>query len=562
MGNHSDPTEPQSIPSSQGESRSGGLRDRLLPPLSLAWWLPFLIYLLVAGLGAWAQREQMNGDGVAYLRHALYLSEGRWADSVSGYWSPLLIWSMAPLIGLGMDGVYAGHLAMVIWGLVLLGASYFFLGRFTRLSARWATAAMVLLALKYGVLVAGLLTPDIGFAALLLIYGGLSLDAKLLTRPSWSWVAGALGGLAYLAKSYGLPFFLSHFTLMIASHYWLNRRTSSFRQMLVAWAIGIVGFLLIAGPWIGVLSVKHGRPTFSTVAKVAHSVGGPSDMPRAHPTDELRAVPAGRITVWEVPHTLPYNHWSPLASRSYFIHQLKVVWSNLLKICATLTAFDLLHLFPAAFVLLPLAFLAQGNLKPLPRTIWLWLTVGLYLGGFLPIFYEGRYIYPFVWPLCALYLFDVLAGREGLGSVATELPSRTRKRVLTMAAALCAISLSWPILYELQANLRNPARRIWRDVAAEINQGGLHGPMASSPGLKTEGMITAYLANEPFLGPAAGQTVAEVEATLQKFGVQLLLVRTSKWPLAEDFLRNTTWRRHKEWTIDDAQLILLTPRVP
>ena len=130
---------------------------------------------------------------------------------------------------------------------------------------------------------------------------------------------------------------------------------------------------------------------------------------------------------------------------------------------------------------------------------------------------------------------------------------------MSLIAALCLFSFAGPVLNELQVNLRNPATRAWRDIAAEIQRNGWHGPMASSPGLKTEGMVAAYLANEPFVGPAKGATVMEIEDSLQKFGVQLLLIRTSKWPLAEEFLRSTRWQRQKEWSIDGARLILLRP---
>ena len=60
-----------------------------------------LIYAAIVSWKAYEMRDQINTDGVAYIRHAQYLSEGRFAQSVSGYWSPLLSWCMCLFSTLG-----------------------------------------------------------------------------------------------------------------------------------------------------------------------------------------------------------------------------------------------------------------------------------------------------------------------------------------------------------------------------------------------------------------------------------------------------------------------------
>src|SRR5262249_39842384 len=85
---------------------------------------------------------------------------------------------------------------------------------------------------------------------------------------------------------------------------------SGLRQAIRATAIFTAGFLLVAGPWIGLLSYKYGHPVISTSGPMAHAIVGPPDMPRDHP-DHLHFYKreTGRITTSEDPTNLPYNYW-------------------------------------------------------------------------------------------------------------------------------------------------------------------------------------------------------------------------------------------------------------
>jgi hypothetical protein len=104
----------------------------------------------------------------------------------------------------------------------------------------------------------------------------------------------------------------------------------------------IAGFLLVAGPWIGLLSYKYGRPVFSTIGPIQHAIVGPPDVYRDHP-DHLHFYKPepGRITVAEDPTNLPYNYWSPL---DYPMHQIKLIYRNAKTIINYLRGFDWLGL--------------------------------------------------------------------------------------------------------------------------------------------------------------------------------------------------------------------------
>jgi hypothetical protein len=72
--------------------------------------------------------DQINPDGVAYLRIAGYYLAGDVGKAVSGYWSPLYSWLLVPWLAVGVRGLLATKLLAislaVAWviGMALLAA--------------------------------------------------------------------------------------------------------------------------------------------------------------------------------------------------------------------------------------------------------------------------------------------------------------------------------------------------------------------------------------------------------------------------------------------------------
>src|SRR5687767_6350523 len=96
--------------------------------LSIKWLLvTWAVYWLGAIPAAVFFRDTIHPDAVSYLQAASYLTEGRAGDSVSGYWSPLLIWIIAFFQFIGLAGLLAGRAAMILCGSGLLAALFFFL---------------------------------------------------------------------------------------------------------------------------------------------------------------------------------------------------------------------------------------------------------------------------------------------------------------------------------------------------------------------------------------------------------------------------------------------------
>lgn len=372
--------------------------------------LALLVLLLVGGPVAWAARTQVNPDGICYLQLASFLAEGDVAGSISGYWSPLFVWMLSPLLALGVDRLLAARLVLLLWAGVNVVAS-------DRLADRLGlapvprAAVLVTIALAAAALATQVITPDIVVSGCLLAYAACALHPDLFARRRRAALAGAAAGVAYLAKSYALPFTLVHLPLTLALRWLAGRRQAGGvgrRDALATWAVAMVALVAVALPWVVALSWHYGRPTWATVGAVMHASVGPHVPPGTEPyhdLDGLRAPPAPHRSVWETPDkVLPYPDWSPLRSWEQARHQARVIACNAADAVEFLQAWSLAGLTVPILVVAPLvAALAwrkrSGEATTPPLALWgSWVpaTVALYLGGYLLVWVEERYLRTFV----------------------------------------------------------------------------------------------------------------------------------------------------------------------
>jgi hypothetical protein len=161
---------------------------------------PLLIYAALVSWQGWRMREQINPDAVSYIQNARYLAQGRLAESVSGYWSPLLSWCIAPLVYCGVDGLCAARVVLGVWGAGLVLASMALTRSLVRRSGWLGAGALCLIAVDAARLATCVISPDLAMAAILLAYCGTVAARRFADRTSLQVLAGLLGGAAYLAK--------------------------------------------------------------------------------------------------------------------------------------------------------------------------------------------------------------------------------------------------------------------------------------------------------------------------------------------------------------------------
>lgn len=463
----------------------------------------------------------MNPDAVAYLMSARNYAAGELSLAVNGYWGPLLSWLIVPFLGVSDDPRVAARIAMWLSGLVFTLAGGFALDalrvpRRANLLGRWLVA---LAAVAWSV---PQVTPD-------LLQAGLFVaGAAFLLRPDWrrrtrtQLLAGALLGAAYLTKAVALPAGVVLVALVVA---WLVLpRRDRLRETCLAGARTLAVLFALALPWIGVLSIHYGKPTFSTTGAIAHSVVGPADVHRWYPTfTTLHEPPEGRISSWEDPTYLEYERWSPFASAGFLRHQVRVVFHNMSAVVGFLTRLDVLALgLGCLFV----AALGRGNwFVATRRRPWRMalLPTLLAVGPYLPVFaYSERYYwvaYPFL-----------LAAALGVASETVRSPWVRRAALLTVGLSFGVGLVSWDIpgwphsvaprdglLRALMQPGPTPASRGER-LAARFAELGIEGSVASNDRL---GLYVAFFSGRPSHGSS---DTREVQPWID-CGAELVLLR-------------------------------------
>jgi hypothetical protein len=302
----------------------------------------YLVQIFLVAKSVWLVHERINSDALSYIRIAQYYLRGQTDLMVSGVWGPLLSWLILPWLLVFDDPLLAAHAATAVSAIVFLfGCSCVLravrLPRTAIIIGTWI-AAFVSVAWSEAII-----SPDLLMAGLFCWGTSLLFSDKWVANARTALGAGIVLGAAYLAKHIALP----ASALMIITLAGINVAVyqSSLRQTVRATSIFVAGLLIVAGPWIGILSYKYGRPVLSTIGPIQHAIAGPPDMVRDHP-DHLRFYKPepGRITTAEDPTNLPYKYWSPFESTGYAVHQAKLIHRNAFILVESLKSFDWLGL--------------------------------------------------------------------------------------------------------------------------------------------------------------------------------------------------------------------------
>jgi hypothetical protein len=387
-----------------------------------------LLAITLAGLHAWtaARSHSMNPDGVAYLDIGDAYFRGDWGVAISTVWSPLYAWILGAVMWLVEPPMHREfplvHLVNFFIFLLALAAFEFMWRQLRPVNSNqysanseqwvilpawgwWGVGYALFIWAALNQIQVWAVTPDMLMAAFL--FGAAGLLARIRAgRDSWRTFAlmGCLLGLGYLSKAIMLPvslFFLAAAFVAVAN----------WRRAVVVTAVALFCFILVAGPFIGLMSVWHGRFTYGDAGKFTyvrhvnhitypHWQGDPpGDGVPLNPSRQLFdnppiyefATPIGGT----YPISLDQTYWyEGVIVRFDLGNQIKQL------VASTLHYADL-FIYQQAAILFGLALLYSlrrwGRLSPANLRGWLLSGVGL-LGLLLyaPILVAGRYVGAFM----------------------------------------------------------------------------------------------------------------------------------------------------------------------
>ena len=338
-------------------------------------------------------RYQINPDGISYISIAQKYLSGDFSNIVNGYWGPVLSWLLMPFLYSGLEPLLATKLLSLLTGLVtiiaLRGLSYRFeMTESVRTVILFSAVPVVLtFALFY-------ITPDLLLTCILLFYLAIIFGVNYAERTNKGILCGILGSVAYLSKSFALPFFMSHFFIMNVFHYFRSETKQTKKKVVQNFLTGAAVFALISSVWIGLISHKYGELTFGGSGQAAlRGVAAPDGQGSAVLWQGFLKPPnETAVSAWEDPSYLKMPPYNPLESWSNFVHQLKVVGGNIHKTSGIFMDFSPLSIaIGIAYVL----FWLQGfNIAKMPaEVLYPTLTIALTVGGYSMVLVEARYIW-------------------------------------------------------------------------------------------------------------------------------------------------------------------------
>jgi hypothetical protein len=330
----------------------------------------------------------LDDDGVAYATITRRWAAGDYFSAINGLWSPLHCWIAIPFYkaGLSLTDAFRYSNGAIAIGILLSACSWL---KALPITKHLQTIALLVMLPFLLYLTFFQLAADNLFCLLFLMYLKFCSLPDAFTSNKKIIIAGFFGCLLYLAKAYGFPFFVLHFTLW---QVWLyskskeaNKKALLFQNLLLGIGVFVAGCL----PWIAALHYKYGLWTISL--NVNYGL-----IPN-HPVSDLIFIAPpwpDSPTLWEDPfiRSTIVRTQVPL---SQFYEQLpKAFLHNTVQLIQSLNRFS----FAGVSVLVALGVYALGTKDRLMELC----TASMLLlpSGYLILHVEDR----FLWPIFFLLL--------------------------------------------------------------------------------------------------------------------------------------------------------------
>lgn len=494
------------------------------------------VYIVIASWFVDLSRHQINPDGVVYIMVARHYLSGRFDLAVNSYWGPLLSWLLIPAIWLKADPQLAVKILFLLFGLGFGLGVLSVLRALNGEAPLGARGALILLAAL--LLAANMLpepiTPDLLLACIMSWYFALSI--RLVRSASagagLAVAVGAVGGLAYLAKAYALPFVAVHLVLTALTSRLAARRTDAPGPALKPFLTSLAAFAVVALPWVITISVQDGHATIGSAGRLTFFAKQEKLRSRSLPVysrHKLTRPRAGRVTTMENPTEVPAE-FRPFDKEPFswrlgaYLSNIRTLSRLALRILKDADAFGLMMsgwLVTACLLAASRSF--RSGLGG-PLRLWTCLSILIYVGGYLPVHLRDRYLWPIYGLLLALAVHaysTLLAGRGAQPADDEGGKSPWLRRVGPwVVPVFLVLSVAWPCWDTADLWRKKSAyTQVFRQAAEQLD---VSGQVASNSW--GEGLYCSFWNDGVLLGRTYGQSPEDIAAELAPFGGPTRLV--------------------------------------
>ncbi|MEI6128159.1 MAG: hypothetical protein WCQ99_16545 [Pseudomonadota bacterium] len=352
-------------------------------------------------------RYQINPDGISYISIAQKYVAGECYHAINGYWSPLFSWLLIPGLYLRVEPLLAAKMLNLFVGMVVILSLCSFVRKFQIRQRTQFFFLFILIPLVLDFSYAQI-TPDLLTASVLIFYLNAIFDVNYPNKSRSGILCGIIGGLAYFSKHYCFLFFILHFPVMHAIHYFRDPSPLTRRNILRHFIKGLTVFLLMCSPWIGLISYKYGKLLFSTA--------GSLNLANLHPQAAAFKIPSfieppgdEAYSVWDDPYyALQQFSWNPFASIRDMKHWVKVFFKHVCQILLIFINFSYASFFIVVLYLLYMVLLKPKKIISESPIVFSVVSIVIYATGYCLIHLEDRFfiITFFLFMLIGFYVID------------------------------------------------------------------------------------------------------------------------------------------------------------
>jgi hypothetical protein len=359
-----------------------------------------IVYIILGASLVGYYQYQINPDGISYISVAQKYLDGDFKNAINGYWGPLYSWLLIPSLYFGVEPLLAAKLVSLAIGVATIIGLWVLSRRFEMpagvRTTILVTSIPVMLSLAFSDI-----TPDLLLTCILLFYLSIIFRADYTAGTKKGVVCGALGGIAYLSKSFAFPFFISHFFLMNVLVFLRSETREAKKNVVHNFLAGAVVFGVISGVWIGLISNKYGELTFGTAGKTAYKFrAAPGTLGNVYLEEGFSEPPnETALSIWEDPSYLKVPVSEPVVFGVFVKNQLQVTTGLIGKEAGIFMAFSPLTIaIGIAYLLL---WLRRFSVKAIEsEVLYPTATILLYAGGYSLVYVLARHL----WPLCILLM--------------------------------------------------------------------------------------------------------------------------------------------------------------